>query len=84
MAKRMGRQCKLRADWEEIKLQVMETLLRQKFHSEINPALAQLLKNTRDYELIEGNNWGDTFWGVCNKVGKNHLGRLLMLIRSDL
>jgi predicted NAD-dependent protein-ADP-ribosyltransferase YbiA (DUF1768 family) len=35
-------------------------------------------------ELIEGNWWGDTYWGVCNGVGENHLGKLLMKIRDYL
>lgn len=39
---------------------------------------------TGDAELIEGNNWGDTFWGVCNGRGENMLGKLLMEIRDYL
>jgi predicted NAD-dependent protein-ADP-ribosyltransferase YbiA (DUF1768 family) len=47
-----------------------------------NPELMQLLKDTGDSILIEGNSWGDQFWGVCNSVGKNWLGKLLMEIRD--
>ena len=80
-AKRAGRLLKLRPDWESIKLDVMEIILREKFsHSE----LAHKLVETGDQELIEGNHWGDTFWGVCRNQGQNHLGRLLMKIRSEL
>jgi hypothetical protein len=37
---------------------------------------------TEYVELIEGNNWGDTFFGVCNGEGENWLGRLLMNLRA--
>lgn len=80
-AKRLGRQVPLRADWEAVKLRVMEKLLRTKF---ADPFFARLLRNTEDATLIEENWWGDTFWGKCNGVGQNHLGRLLMKIRSEI
>ena len=35
-------------------------------------------------ELVEDNAWGDTFWGRCNGIGKNHLGKILMVIREEL
>lgn len=80
-AKRYGKQVELRKDWESVKIQIMERLLRQKFfHDE----LATKLKATGDAELIEGNTWGDRFWGVCQGVGENHLGKLLMKIRREL
>lgn len=72
---------KLRPDWPELKLQIMEDLLRQKFaHADLR---AQLLA-TAPKRLVEGNTWGDTFWGSVSGVGENHLGRLLMEIRRDL
>ena len=80
-SKRMGRSVKLRSDWEEIKLSVMETALRLKF---ADPELAAMLKATGEEELVEGNWWNDTFWGVCNGVGENNLGKLLMKIRAEL
>jgi predicted NAD-dependent protein-ADP-ribosyltransferase YbiA (DUF1768 family) len=43
-----------------------------------------MLKATGDEELVEGNWWNDTFWGVCNGVGENNLGKLLMKIRAEL
>lgn len=64
-----------------MKLRVMELLLRQKFQI---PELGAKLLSTGSAELVEGNHWGDTFWGVYNKVGHNHLGKLLMKIRSEL
>ncbi|WP_415953032.1 NADAR family protein [Methanobrevibacter woesei] len=80
-AKKMGRQVNLRKDWEDIKLQVMEKALRLKFQ---NPDLRKKLIATGDEELIEGNQWGDRYWGVCNGSGKNKLGKLLMKIRKEL
>lgn len=78
-AKRLGRSVPLRSDWPQVRLQVMEDLLRQKFSQ---PFFKAKLHATGTAKLVEGNYWGDTFWGVCNGVGTNHLGRLLMLIRG--
>lgn len=80
-AKGMGRRLPLRWNWDEIKLEVMEKLLRQKFRC---PYFRACLLATQDAELIEGNTWGDTFWGVCNGVGENHLGKLLMQVREEI
>ena len=78
-AKRAGQELKIRPDWEEIKLSIMRELLIKKFsHRE----LMFRLKLTEG-ELIEGNNWGDTFWGICRGKGENHLGKLLMEIRDN-
>lgn len=79
-AKRIGKGFELRPDWENIKLAVMEDLLRQKFSQE--PHRSRLLE-TVGRELVEGNWWGDTFWGVCQGFGENHLGKLLMKIRDE-
>lgn len=38
---------------------------------------------TENALLVEGNTWNDTYWGVCNGVGKNTLGQLLMKIRRN-
>ena len=67
----------------EKKLMVMEELLRIKF-SGSEPFLTRALLGTGDAGLIEGNNWDDTFWGVCNNIGENNLGKLLMKIREEL
>ena len=80
-AKRKGRQVCLRPDWEEVKENVMLGLLRQKFKGR---ALRNELLITGDAQLIEGNNWGDTYWGVCNGQGKNRLGILLMRVRDEV
>lgn len=81
IAKRIGRKAGLRADWEDVKCDIMKELLKKKFE---NPELAEKLLATGDSELIEGNNHGDRFWGMVNGVGKNMLGRLLMEVRDDL
>lgn len=78
-AKRIGKTISLRADWEDIKLEIMENLLKQKFN---NKYLKNLLEDTGTQELIEGNWWHDTYWGECNGVGHNMLGKLIMKIRD--
>lgn len=79
LAKRLGRQCPMRPTWEQERIPVMRSLLVVKFReTELN----DILLETGDAKLIEGNTWGDTFWGVCNGVGENHLGKLLMWVRS--
>jgi len=84
-AKKLGRKIEIRSDWNEIKVSVMEKLLREKF-SKKNPGLVELLLETGDEELQEGNYWNDTFWGVDLKtgIGENNLGKLLMKIRNDI
>lgn len=79
--KRMGRRLELREGWEEVKLVVMASILYDKFTR--HPDLRQKLIDTGSAELIEGNNWGDRFWGV-DGTGKNHLGRILMALRDYL
>ena len=66
-----------------MKLQLMERLLLKKFDDN-HPQLQQMLLATGEEELVEGNYWGDVYWGVCNGVGENHLGKLLMKIRDQL
>lgn len=81
-AKRLGRSVTLRPDWEEIKLGVMEHAVREKFTT--HSTLRVMLVGTGDEELVEGNWWNDRFWGVCEGVGANHLGQILMKVRDEL
>jgi ribA/ribD-fused uncharacterized protein len=67
----------------EKKLAIMEELLEIKFGGK-EPLLTRALLITGDANLVEGNTWNDTFWGVCNNSGENHLGRLLVKIREEL
>lgn len=80
-AKKFGRQIRIRPDWEIVKVGIMLELLREKFK---RGAIRDRLLATGDAELIEGNTWGDRFWGVCNGVGENMLGKLLMQVREEL
>lgn len=70
----------IRSDWEDVKLSIMEKIVRNKFSQ--NLELAQRLLNTGDNELIEI--VGDQFWGRINGNGQNHLGTILMKIRDEL
>jgi ribA/ribD-fused uncharacterized protein len=81
-AKRWGRKLKLRADWNEVKLDIMYQVCKIKFAPDSE--LAMRLIETYPHQLIEGNTWGDTFWGVCDGEGQNHLGKTLMTIREEL
>jgi len=81
LARNLGRQIGIRDDWEQDKLNVMYRILRAKFTQEPQ---RQILLGTGDAYLEETNYWHDTFWGVYNGVGENHLGRLLMVIRDEL
>jgi ribA/ribD-fused uncharacterized protein len=85
-AKQAGRKLRLRPEWEEYKLGLMHDLLRAKFNE---MTMARRLLETGDALLIEGNSWGDIFWGAIRNVhgslvGENNLGRLLMEVREEL
>ena len=81
-AKSLGKKVELRKDWEAIKVGIMTDIVRCKFTQ--NPDLREKLLNTMDCYLEEGNTWNDTFWGVCRGKGRNHLGKILMIIRDEL
>jgi len=83
-AKRTGGRCKSVENWDEKQLGVMGAVCEQKFRQ--NADLADKLLATGDAELIEGNPWGDTYWGVSFQTGEgeNWLGRILMRTRDKL
>lgn len=81
-AKKLGQKVKLRDNWEEIKDFIMKDIVLAKFSQ--NKNLKQKLFNTVKEELIESNNWGDTYWGSCNGKGQNKLGKILMEVRDKL
>ena len=86
-AKRAGRKISIRSDWDDVKITFMQVALLMKFSQ--NENLKRLLLETGDAVIVEGNNWHDNFWGVCDcsscdGVGTNFLGRLLMQIREFL
>lgn len=80
--KRAGRRLKLREDWEEVKDDVMYDVCLTKFSQD--QEAKELLLSTGNAKLIEGNTWGDRYWGVVDGVGKNKLGKTLMKVRETL
>lgn len=87
-AKRLGHVVKLRDDWANVCNDIMLSILRDKFTR--TPALGQMLLETGDAYLIEGNYWHDNYWGHCtcsrcaHKPHMNTLGILLMQVRYEL
>ena len=81
-AKRKGRRVQLRPDWEKVKTKIMYDICYAKFTQ--NQYLKDKLLSTGNEYLIEGNDWNDTFWGVCNGRGYNNLGKILMQVRNNI
>lgn len=86
-AKRLGHGTRLRQDWMQVRLQVMEDLVLQKFAEYLD--LMDALLKTNDAVLIEGSIYGDVFWGATRDangelVGQNNLGKILMKIREEI
>jgi hypothetical protein len=83
-AKRLGRQVTLRPNWNDQKVEIMRGLLQEKFS---HHGLRQRLLDTGSVPLVEGNTWGDKFWGCVSENGSlnglNRLGRILMDIRAE-
>ncbi len=80
-AKHWGHKLVLRTGWNAMRLEVMRNLLDQKFRI---PELREKLLATGNQWIIEGNNWGDKFWGQVGGQGLNHLGKLLMEVRQEI
>ncbi len=74
----------LRPDWasDKVKDTIMTELIKAKFTQ--NLELKAKLIATNDLNLIAGNAWGDSYWGVCFGKGENVLGQLLMQLRAEL
>lgn len=90
IAKHLGRRVTLRDDWEHddaaeglpVRVVVMRGLLVHKFSY---PLLRRALLQTGDAPLVEGNTWGDRYWGQCPiGTGENRLGQLLMQVREEI
>ena len=83
-SKEAGRHVQLRPDWDTVKVGIMEEIVAAKFTQ--HPDLAEKLLETGSMILIEGNDWGDTYWGAATSTeqGENHLGKILMKIRGKL
>ena len=77
-----SRQIPIRADWEQIKDQVMRRAVLKKFQTHME--LRQLLLSTHDQEIVE-NAPGDYYWGCgADGSGKNRLGKILQEVREIL
>jgi ribA/ribD-fused uncharacterized protein len=83
-AKAYGNTIQLRPGWNDIRIQVMTDLVRQKFNNSME--LQNLLLSTGDQHLQEGNTWNDRYWGVDLRtgLGDNNLGKVLMQIRDEI
>ena len=72
----------VREDWQEIKLSIMEDILRAKLAQ--HPYVAQKLRETGDAHIIEDSP-KDNFWGRGpDWEGENHLGKIWMKLRDEL
>lgn len=80
-AKKLGQGLEIRPDWNDVRLDIMRGLIREKFE---NPFLRPLLLATGDAALILNNKWNDKFWGVCRGTGENWLGKILMEERNRI
>jgi len=83
--KKKSREVKLVDNWDNLKFTVMSLCLTKKYEQE--PFRSRLIK-TGTQNIVEGNYFGDTIWGVDLKytpnIGENHLGRMIMKVREDL
>jgi len=83
-AKNLGRsqEARLRADWNEVKEDVMRRALRAKFGTHVDAR--DLLLSTGDEPLLEASP-EDFYWGTGRDgTGLNRLGVLLMELRQEL
>lgn len=86
-AKRLGRMYPLIDNYEDLKKNLMYSILCKKFRQ--NENLSYRLGSTGESKLVEGNTWHDNFWGDCfcpdckGIVGQNHLGKILMQVRRE-
>ena len=73
---------KRREDWDDVKVSIMEELLRLKI--EQNPYVKKKLLQTGGYMIVEDSP-KDDFWGWGpNRNGQNNLGKLWMKLREEL
>jgi ribA/ribD-fused uncharacterized protein len=80
-SKYLGKSVRIDLDkWEVIKIACMREVVKAKFDQHADLKL-QLLE-TGASMLVEGNTWGDKFWGRCEGKGLNILGVILMELRG--
>lgn len=82
LAKSVGRRVLMRKNWNEIRIEVMRRILYRKFSQ--NRQCREYLLSTGNITLVESS-FRDGFWGNGpDGTGQNHMGRLLMELRSQL
>lgn len=87
-AKRFASVLPVRDDWPKMRRDVMERVIRVKFSQ--SPELRERLLGTEGLWLEEGNDWGDSYFGVItlevtgHSFGANVLGRTLMKVRREI
>ena len=85
-AKRFGRSFQAQRLFHEKKYEWMRTLVHRKF---LHKHLRELLLNTGEARLVEGNRWHDNYWGACecnacqHHIQQNRLGKILMEVRTN-
>lgn len=83
-AKRLGTSLKMNSTeierWNRTRIDIMAQLNMYKYSA--HPELRKLLLETDGKLLVEENYWGDVFWGIYKSKGMNHLGIILMKIRT--
>lgn len=80
-SKKLGKRLSIDVDkWESIKVRCMREVVKAKFdqHDDLRLKLIE----TGAALLVEGNTWGDKFWGRCDGAGLNVLGSILMELRG--
>lgn len=80
-SKRIGRSIEIRSDWDNVRLEAMKLAIDLKFK---NIELAEKLIDLPDDKIIEFNNWGDRFFGICNGEGLDHLGKILRAKKQQI
>lgn len=84
-AKRKGQKVTRRADWLQVRDQVMADVVHAKF---TDPTLRRYLLETDERELVEFNFHGDRYWGqvqtLSGLIGENRLGQIHMMERNSL
>lgn len=89
LALKKAHDAKIRPDWNQVKLGVMDFCLRAKL---INSwvRFGELLRSTGDREIVLKALKKESYWGLFTskdgycRCGYNHLGRLLMDLRDEL
>lgn len=85
---RAKREPAMRADWDQVKDDIMRKVVRLKFKQ--HPSCRKTLFSTGEDELMEDTSTsGDAYWGYTSYndgvgVGKNMLGKILMEVRAEL